>query len=239
MELSIDDQYLQKQATFLKSEISFATCCTEPIVELESKKLVECSSCKKTFHKHCVGIKSKKSFNCGICTMPTAGIEWGVGKLCTCPLDSTLQPILIRCQDDPKLITAITKTSYDNPMIGKTLGRMIKYAQNSDWEGLHKQWSLGTSKFSESLFGTTSEIFWSLVQNGGKFDWIITCSLCPNEEKEQTSQNIPMVNQRLSLSQNFENMFLSEVPTKRGGCLKCCNGDRLVSTYPPSTEETW
>jgi hypothetical protein len=68
---------------------------------------------------------------------------------------------------------------------------------------------------------------------------IQTCSLCPNEEKEQTSQNIPMVNQRLSFSQNFESMFLSEVPTKQGGCLKCCNGDRLVSTYTPSTEETW
>jgi hypothetical protein len=66
--------------------------------------------------------------------MPTAGIEWGAGKLYTYPLDSTLQPILIRCQDDTKLIIAITKTSYDNPMIGKTLGRMIKCAQNSDWE---------------------------------------------------------------------------------------------------------
>jgi len=36
-QLSNDDHYLQKQATFLKSEISFATCCTEPIVQLESK----------------------------------------------------------------------------------------------------------------------------------------------------------------------------------------------------------
>lgn len=49
------------------------------------------------------------------------------------------------------------------------------------------------------MFGSTSEIFWNLVQNGGKFEPFITCSLCPNEEKEQTLQTIPMAEQRLSI----------------------------------------
>ena len=77
------------------------------------------------------------------------------------------------------------------------------------------------------------------MQNGGKFERFITCSSCPNEEKEQTLQTIPMAEQRLSISQNFENMFLSKVPKQQGRCKKCCNGDQLVSCYTPSTEETW
>jgi hypothetical protein len=61
--------------------------------------------------------------------MPTAGIEWGIGKSNTCTLDSTFQAILTRCFEDPKIIAAMTNTKYDDQKIGPSLAKMIEFGK--------------------------------------------------------------------------------------------------------------
>jgi len=124
-------------------------CCVKQSDSVDS---FNCAKCKNVFHKNCISCQDTSNFVCGLCTIGCAGIKWAAGDITnTCPLDSTMQLILLHCIDSSVFEQKVTKNIYKDENISKVLQSTLQYGKLQDWSSIQVSLQNEVSNFDISF----------------------------------------------------------------------------------------
>lgn len=163
--------------------------------------LVQCKRCKVQYHEQCldpearITAQTKRGWECALHTIPTAGFQWGAGKITnTCTIDNFGTALTIWCKDSPAFHEYVLNFPYqeieDAPrnIIASTLQKYIRYGLTGDDDHkaqkayksllLHAYPALRQDIIDTGLLGNPNQFVWEVLEDAGTFLQPYMCIAC-------------------------------------------------------------
>lgn len=168
--------------------------CRVPTSTEEIPNLAKCNNCQESFHQECLPMMKDEQFVCACCSLTTKGATWGAGMVKdTCTIDNALTSILIECKDNLKFTRKVRGFKYDSTDTNSMIRKTLDYAAKDDWAHAQETWNKLRLKRQKqrgqfdtiSMAGTPEEQFFDIVQEGGTFRTIVSCTSCGFRERSE------------------------------------------------------
>lgn len=83
-----------------------------------------------------------------------------------------------------ELLANIIQPSYKNKKVLSFLQSIKSITDCELWGNLHKEWAEATNITGNSMYGSTYEVFWKHVKEGGELAYDLSCTDCTYTGKQ-------------------------------------------------------
>jgi hypothetical protein len=183
--------------------------CRDPCFVKKVDELRECNGCKEKYHFECLPDNVPKDreerWDCGLCTVPITGLQWGAGGIRnTCPIDNAVTSLTVKCMENKAFETKLKRFKYPSDVaypdnkVSKAMQETINATKAGNSEKAHTVWNklrisrdpaISIKKVND-MYGTPRAMFYHLIEDATKVERITSCDNCSYVEQRLQEADI-------------------------------------------------